>query len=257
MEDDFVVLQNRTAIVTGAASGIGRAIALLFAEEGANVVIADIDSKGAEDAALNIKKSGGAAIAVTADVTKEEDIGRIVDSAFKEYGSLDILVNNAGILDNIKPAHEMTDEIWERVFAVNVTGPMRAIRKTLPLFLEKGKGIIINIASVGGFFGARGGAAYTASKHALVGLTKSVGYHYAKNGVRCNAIAPGNVNTNIKYTLTDPSALGFEKLMEGLGQSPRYGEPEEIARVALYLAADDSRIINGTVITADAGWTAY
>lgn len=252
-----MVLENKTAIVTGAASGIGRAAALLFAGEGANVVLADIDEQGVKEAEREIKWNEGKAIAVPADVAKEADIGRIIDAAFMKYGTLDILVNNAGILDNMKPAGEMTDEVWERVFAVNVTGPMRAIRRALPIFLEKGKGNIINIASVGGLFGARGGAAYTASKHALVGLTKSVGYHYAKNGVRCNAIAPGNVNTNIRNTLTDPSAAGFGKLMEGLGLCPKYGEPEEIARIALFLASDDSRMINGTVITADAGWTAY
>src|SRR5690606_7328768 len=148
-----------------AGSGIGEAIAKLFAREGAKVVASDIVKERVERVAGEINAEGGAALAVAADVSKAEDVAALVDAAVKEYGAVDILVNNAGIMDNFMPAHEVTDALWEKVFAVNVTGPMRLIRQVLPGMMEKGAGSIINVASVAGVGGARGGAAYTASKH--------------------------------------------------------------------------------------------
>jgi NAD(P)-dependent dehydrogenase (short-subunit alcohol dehydrogenase family) len=250
-------LLNKVAVVTGASSGMGRAIVKLFASEGAKVIAGDINQEALDVVISEIKASGGTALPVTANVTKEEDIQAMIDAAVKTYGTLDILVNNAGIMDNFVPAGEVTDDLWNRVFAVNVTGPMRAIRKALPIFIAKSSGIIINIASAGGLLGSRAGASYTASKHAVVGLTKNVGFQYAKLGIRCNAIAPGAVNTNIGKTIYDPSKFGMERAMAGISLNPRVGEPEEIAKVALFLASDDSSFVNGTVITADAGWTAY
>jgi NAD(P)-dependent dehydrogenase (short-subunit alcohol dehydrogenase family) len=134
---------------------------------------------------------------------------------------------------------------------------MRTTRKVLPIFMEKQSGVIVNIASVGGLFGSIAGAAYTASKHAVVGLTRSVGYQYAKQGIRCNAIAPGGVNTNMSATMTARHPFGAERASGGMATIPRIGEPEEIAKVALFLASDEASFVNGTVITADAGWTAY
>jgi NAD(P)-dependent dehydrogenase (short-subunit alcohol dehydrogenase family) len=250
-------LLNKIAIVTGAGSGMGRAIAILYAEEGAKVVVSDINPEIAGVTAAEIQSNNGTAVAVAADVSKEEDIQNLIDTTVKTYGSLDILVNNAGIMDNFVPASELTDELWEKVFAVNTTGPMRAIRKALPLFIKKGSGNIINIASIGGLMGSRAGAAYTASKHAIVGLTKNVGFQYANSGIRCNAIAPGGVNTNIGATINQPNEFGMERATAGMSLNPRMGEAEEIAKVALFLACDDSSFVNGTVITADAGWTAY
>ncbi len=250
-------LQNKVAVVTGAGSGMGKAIATIFAQEGAKVIAADINLETVKAVVANIVSNGGVATAVAANVTKEQDIQNMIDVAVSAYGTLDILVNNAGIMDNFVPAGEVTDELWEKVFAVNVTGPMRAIRKGLPILLKKGSGVIINIASAGGLLGSRAGASYTASKHAVVGLTKNVGFQYAKLGIRCNAIAPGAVNTNIGTTIYDPSKFGMERAMAGINLNPRVGEPEEIAKVALFLASDDSSFINGAIITADAGWTAY
>jgi NAD(P)-dependent dehydrogenase (short-subunit alcohol dehydrogenase family) len=250
-------LEGKVAVVTGAGSGMGKEIAVLFAKEGAKVVVADLNEQSAQATVALIEAGNGTAVAVAANVAKEDDVRNMIDTAVEKYGTLDILVNNAGIMDGMVPAHELTDEAWERVFAVNATGPMRAIRKALPLFMAKGKGSIVNIASVGGLYGSRAGAAYTSSKHAVVGLTKNVGYQYAKLGIRCNAIAPGGVKTNIGAGSSAPNEFGMEKAMAGMGINPRVGEPAEIAAVALFLASDESGFVNGTVITADAGWTAY
>lgn len=250
-------LNDKVAVVTGAGGGMGRAIAMLFAAEGARVVVADISAGAAAAVTQEIAAAGGTARAATANVAKEEDVQAMVDTAVEAFGTLDILVNNAGIMDNFVPAGALTDELWERVFAVNSTGPMRAIRKSMPIFVEKKAGVIVNIASAGGLLGSRAGAAYTASKHAVVGLTKNVGFQYAKLGVRCNAIAPGAVNTGIGKTIYNPDQFGMERAMAGINLNPKVGEPEDIARIALFLASEDSSFINGTVITADAGWTAY
>jgi NAD(P)-dependent dehydrogenase (short-subunit alcohol dehydrogenase family) len=250
-------LQNKVALITGAGSGMGKAIALLFAAEGARVVVADINLESLNKVVMDIKANGGIATPVIANVALEPDVQNMIDTAINTYGTLDILVNNAGIMDNFASAAEVTDELWEKVFAINATGPMRATRKALHIFIKKGTGVIVNIASAGGLLGSRAGAAYTASKHAVIGLTKNVGFQYAKLGIRCNAIAPGAVNTNIGKTIYNPDKFGMERAMAGISLNPRVGEPEEIAKIALFLASEDSSFINGTVITADAGWTAY
>jgi len=250
-------LSGKVAIVTGAASGMGKAIAERFAQEGAKVVASDLNAEGVQAVVRGIEAKGGTAIAAAANVAKEEDVRNLVDTAVSTYGTVDILINNAGIMDNFVPATEITDELWERVFAVNTTGPMRTTRKVLPIFMEKRSGAIVNIASIGGLQGSRAGAAYTASKHAVIGFTKNVGFQYAEYGIRCNAIAPGGVNTNIGTTMNNPSQFGMGKAMSGASNNPRAGEPEEIAAVALFLASDDASFVNGAVVTADAGWTAY
>lgn len=250
-------LAGKVAVITGAASGIGEAIAKLFAAQGAQIVISDISADGLQRVATEVETAGGAVAAVPGNVMAEADVQQLVDVALERFGTMDVLVNNAGIMDNFTPAHEMTDELWERVFAVNTTGVMRAIRKALPVFMEKGKGSIINVASVAGVNGGRGGVAYTASKHAVVGLTKNVGFQYASSGIRCNAIAPGAVQTNIGATITEPSEFGMGRFQVGVGSIPREGSSEEIARVALFLASDESSFVNGAVLLADAGWSAY
>ncbi|MCS7463646.1 SDR family oxidoreductase [Paenibacillus doosanensis] len=250
-------LSGKVAVITGAASGMGKAIAELFAAEGAKVVVSDLRDETAQTVVSGIEAGGGTAIAVAANVAKEEDIQNLIDTAMKQFGTVDILVNNAGIMDNFVPAADVTDELWERVFAINTTGPMRATRKVLPIFIEKKSGVIVNVASAGGLYGSRAGAAYTAAKHAVVGFTKNVGFQYANLGIRCNAIAPGGVNTNIGTTINTPNSFGMERAMAGINLNPRSGEPQEIAKVALFLASDDASFVNGTVVTADAGWTAY
>lgn len=250
-------LEGKVALVTGSASGIGKAIAILFAKEGASVVISDFNENGALEVVKEIEANGGKAEAVVADVTKQADIDKMIDTAVETYGSLDILVNNAGMMDNMMPAGEVTDELWDKVFSINITGLMRATRKALPIFLKQKHGVIINMASAAGLYGSRAGAAYTASKHAVIGYTKNVGFQYATKGIRCNAIAPGGVNTNIGTTMTEPSEFGMERVMSGADNNPRSGEPEEIAQIALFLASNESGFVNGEVIKADAGWMAY
>ncbi len=250
-------LEGKVAIVTGAASGMGKAIAELYAKEGAQVIVSDINEEGAKTVVAGIVENGGTAISVKTNVGELQEIEAMVDLAVSEYGTLDILVNNAGIMDNFEPAGEIEDAKWERIFSINTMSVMRATRKALPIFLEKNKGVIINIASAGGLYGARAGATYTASKHAVVGFTKNTGFMYAKEGIRCNAIAPGGVETNISSTMTSISEMGMGRIQAGMALNPRNGKSEEIAKVALFLATDDSSFVNGTVITADAGWTAY
>lgn len=249
-------LYGKVAVVTGAASGMGKAIAILYAKEGAKVIVSDINLDGAKETVAEIEIHGGIATAVLADIAKEEDVKYLINNAVDNYGTLDILINNAGIMDNFTPLAEVTDELWERVFNINITGSMRTIRQALPIFIHKNSGIIINISSIGGLYGSRAGAAYTASKHALIGLTKNVGFQYGKLGIRCNAIAPGGVNTNIAADML-PNEFGMERAMSGMNLNIRMGESEEIAKIALFLGTEDSSLINGAIITADAGMTAY
>ncbi len=248
-------LDGKVAIVTGAASGMGKAIAELFAKEGAKVILADFNYEGAEAVAVGIAEKGGTARALKVNVAELADVENMIDTAVQEFGTLDILVNNAGIMDGFEPVGDITEEKWDRVFDVNTKGTMRAMRKAIPIFLEKEKGIIINVASTGGFSGAHAGAAYGASKHAVIGLTKNTGFMYAQKGIRCNAIAPGAVDTNIGSSMTNINEFGLSRAGMTHSLSPRAGKPDEIAQAALFLATDESSFVNGTVLTVDGGWT--
>ncbi len=252
-------LDGKVVVITGAGSGMGRAIALLFALEGSKVVAADINQTRLDQLQKDIREKGGEVTTVLANMVKEEDVEAMIQLAVSKYGTLDILVNNAGIMDNFQPVGEVDNAMWEKVMKVNVEGPFKAMRSAVKIFLAKGKGNIINICSIGGIKGGAAGAAYTTSKHALVGLTKSTGYLYSKSGIRCNGIAPGAVSTNIAETIdmTKITPLVNDRIMTGMALNPRAGEASEIATVALFLASDDSSFINGHVLVADGGWSAY
>lgn len=249
-------LENKTAIVTGAASGMGKSIAELFAQEGAKVILADLVAAEVEAVAEAIREKGGHAVGLKCDVSSEDQVKKMIHAAVIEFGSLDILVNNAGIMDNFMPLEKVTDALWQKVLAVNLNGPFYASREAITRMLKQGKGVMIHIASVGGTNGGRAGLAYSTSKHALIGMSKNIGFMYSKKGIRSNVIAPGGVNTNIMKD-AQPDEEGAALCSSGAGSMPRMGEPEEIAQVALFLASDASSFVNGEVLTADGGWTAY
>ncbi len=250
-------LENKVAVVTGAGSGIGREIAELYAREGAKLIIADMNMEGAEETVQTIKNAGGEALAVKTNVTVEEDIQKMIDTAVEQFGTLDILVNNAGIMDNMYSAATVPDEVWDKVLAINTTGVMRATRKALAIFEEKKAGVIVNMASISAVTGGRGGLAYTASKHAVAGMTKSVASQYGPLNIRCNAIAPAQIPTNITNSLTQPDAFGMKQALRGVNMMSRPGTKEEIANIALFLASDESSYVNGVIMEADNGWSAY
>lgn len=250
-------LDGKVAIITGAASGMGKAIAEGYAKEGAKVVVSDINLDGAKLVVEGIKASGGEAIAVQTNVASEDDLQRLFTETKQAFGTLDILVNNAGIMDGMEPVGEVTDERWEKVFAVNTLAVMKSMRIAINLFLEQGHGTIVNNISAGGLYGARAGAAYTASKHAVVYFTKNTAFMYADKNIRCNGIAPGAVITNIASTMTNVSEFGAGRQSLGLAINPRAYQPEEIAQMAIFLGSDESSFVNGQVIAVDGGWTAY
>lgn len=249
-------LINKVAVITGAASGMGKAMALLFAAEGAKVVATDTNQEGVNQLIEEIRGKQHAVVGVTADVSNPEDVQRIMDTAIHEFGRIDILVNNAGVMDDFMPVAEVSDQLWNRVLGINLNGPFYLCRLAVPLMLKQGGGNILNISSIGGLNGARAGAAYTASKHALIGLTKNIAFYYGDQSIRCNTIAPGGVKTNIGKDMK-PNKLGFEKLNKGIAASIRFAEADEIARTALFLVSGESSFINGATIVADGGWTAY
>ena len=243
-------LDGKVAIVTGADRGIGKATVDRLLSDGARVVAADLGPTGLAGYA-----NDGRVATVLADVSVRADAERIVATAVERFGRLDILVNNAGIMDRFLPVQELTDELWSKVIAVNLTGPMYLARAAMPHLIAS-KGVVVNVSSVGGLFGTRGGAAYVASKHGLIGLTKNIATTYAKDGVRAVAIAPGGVNTGISIG-GEPSARGFEEIKKTLATNVRMAEPCEIASVIAFLASSDASFVSGEVVVADAGWTAY
>lgn len=252
-------LEGKVAIVTGAALGMGFSISKRFAEEGAKVIMGDINEAKLHEAVKQIKGSGGDVVGLVTNVTEQKDVDATLEAAIEHYGKLDILVNNAGIMDNFKTAESIDDKLYDLVMDVNVRGPMMFIRGAIPLFKKHGKGAILNIASVAGLNGSRGGYIYTASKNALVGMTKNIGYVYATEGIRCNAIAPGGVATSIgeSETMRAPNEFGMGRTGLGFGLNPRYGDPVEIANAAVFLVSDEASFVSGDVLVVDGGWSAY
>ncbi|MDR3315773.1 MAG: SDR family oxidoreductase [Coriobacteriales bacterium] len=250
-------LANKIAIVTGASSGMGRAIAQLFVQEGATVIGFARRKDRIDELASTLTDAAGTLVAFAGDVQEPEAIDNLFDFAVKTYGKVDIVVNNAGVMDDMAPADELSDDLWDKVIGVNLTAVMRITRRALKEMLPRESGVFVNIASLGGLHGARAGAAYTASKFGAVGLTQNVGYFYANKGIRANAICPGAVATDIGVGMQNASPFGLERAMGGFSLNPRTGSAEEIAKVALFLASDDSSFVNATTVVADAGWGAY
>lgn len=251
-------LQGKVAIITGAGSGMGRAMANLFAKEGAKIVAGEWNEKTLAEVVGEVKGAGGEIEGVKGNIAVQAEAEAIVDAAVKTFGRLDILVNNAGVMDLNQGVAELTNEMWERVMGINLNGAMYLTRRALPVMLGQGGGSIVNVSSIAALGGGAAGVAYTAAKHAQIGLTKNTAWIYGPRGVRCNAILPGGVATNIiqSVDMTKFDRTGSARTKVYTDTMPGLLQGTDIANLALFLASDESRFINGAVITADAGWRA-
>lgn len=238
---------GKTIIVTGAGSGIGRAVAARVAAEGGKVIAVDIAQDRLDAAVADMP----GAVAVAGDITNDDSVAAIVAAA---GGRVDGLANVAGIMDDMTPLHEVSDKVWSRVIAVNVDGTFRLTRAVLPLMLEAGHGSIVNVASEAGLRGSAAGLAYTTSKHAVVGLTKSTSFMYAGKNIRVNAVAPGPVATGIEASFG--SALGQERIGIGMAILPPIAEAAQLAASITWLLSDDATNVTGVILPSDGGWSA-
>jgi NAD(P)-dependent dehydrogenase (short-subunit alcohol dehydrogenase family) len=241
---------GKTAIVTGAGSGIGRATATRLAHEGARVIASDVMPERLEDLATAL--AGFDVVTVAGDVSTEETAQRLLAAA---GGHVDLLANVAGIMDGFLPPAELDDATWDRVLAINVTAIMRLTRAVLPSMIAAGAGSIVNVSSEAGLRGSAAGTAYTTSKHAVIGLTKSTAFFYAATGIRCNAVAPGAVATNIEAPFK--SQFAGERLGPFMQANvPPVATPEHLAAAITWLLSDDSANVTGVVLPSDGGWSA-
>ena len=246
-------LAGKVALVTGAGSGIGRASAELFAAEGARVLAVDINAGPARETAEAIEAAGGEALALPTDVADDASVRAMAAAALERFGRVDVLMSNAGILDSYEPAAETSDETWNRVLGVNLNGMFFTARALIPQMLDNGGGAIVNVASTAGLNGGNGGAAYTTSKHAVIGFTRQLCFDYARQGIRCNVICPGAVESGMTKEIF---AAESAEVMKAVNSAPigRWAQPEELAAAALFLASDDASFVNGAVYVVDGGF---
>ncbi|MCM3721947.1 SDR family NAD(P)-dependent oxidoreductase [Solibacillus isronensis] len=241
-------LQNKVAIITGAASGMGQGEAIRFAKEGAKVVVADLNLEGAKAVAEEIKAAGGEAIAVPVNVMKTEDILNCIKVTEETFGPVDVLVNNAGVFDKYQKSLETTLDQWKFLIDINLTSMFEFCNAILPSMIERQTGAIVNICSVAGLVAGKGGAAYTASKHGAIGYTKHLSSEYARYGIKINAICPGTIETPL-----------VKDVLAGLSKEAvptrTFGQVEEVADLAVFLASDEAKFMSGTAVTIDGGFT--
>ena len=247
------ILENKVAIVTGGGSGIGKAISLLYASEGASIVVSDIDEKGSNETVAEIKEKGGKAIFVKADTSKPEDSKNVVDKAVKEFGGLHIAVNNAGIGGPLGPVGEYPIDGWDKTIAINLSGVFYGLRYQIPAMLASGGGSIVNIASILGKVGTKNSSAYVASKHGVIGLTEAAALEYADKGIRVNSMGPGYILTPLLTRTLDDAAM---KALVGLHPMGRLGASEEVAELALWLNSDKASFVTGSYYNVDGGYLA-
>lgn len=249
----MLLLKNKVAFVSGAGSGIGRAVAEAYAREGAQVVVSDINVEHGEETVKGIKDNGGEAFFIKGDSSSAADNKRIVEETVSKYGRLDISCNNAGMGGPAKPTGEYEPEEWDRVIALNLSGVFYACRYQLEQMLKNGGGSIVNIASIHGTVAAPNSPAYTATKHGVVGLTKNIAVEYGQKNIRCNAVGPGYIETALLKNNMDDRAL---KAIASKSAMNRLGTSEEIAELVLFLSSDKSSFTTGSYIIADGGYTA-
>ena len=260
-------LKDRVAVVTGAGSGIGRAIALAMAAGSARVAAIDIDEATAKETAGLCAKAGARSIAVQADTSRAAEMDRAVSAAVRDLGPLDIMVNNAGVLDGYRNVDEMDEALWRRVIDIDLTGVFLGCKRALQEMLPRGRGRIVNIASVAGLNGTGGGAAYIAAKHGVVGLTRQMAVVYSARGVTINAVCPGAIPTGLRQHSQQILGPGTPDMTgRGIGASDdqvravvpagRRGTVEDIASAVCYLASDEAAYITGHTMVVDGGWRA-
>ena len=243
-------LKNKTAIITGAANGIGLAAARIFASEGASVVLADIDVENGENAAEEINQLNGKALFVKTDVAIERDMGQLIQECLKHYGDLDIMYNNAGYQEVCK-LHELSEESWNRQIDINLRGSYLGSKFAIEHFMKKKRGTVLNTSSIAGIFPTQDRPAYNAAKGGVIMLTKNIALEYGSYNIRANVICPGVIRTNMtRLTSHNPEA---ERTAEKASVLSRVGEPEEIAKAALFLVSEDASFVTGISLLVDGG----
>jgi len=250
-------LENKSIVVTGASSGMGRDIVRCFVKEGANVIAVARRTERLEELAAELADAPGKIVPFTGDVSKLSDCEAMIDKAVAEFGRLDVLVNNAGVMDNMAAVANFSDEKYEQVMAINVYGPMAATRKAVQVFQAQGEGgNIITVSSVGASHQAAG-VVYGASKAAINAMIRHTAFAYRLEKIRSNGIAPGGINTEISSSMGQPDGDGYGRIQGVLSLMPGTGEGMDIAQAALYLASDDSAFISGQILAVDGGWSAF
>lgn len=249
-KENSMVFNNKTAIITGAASGIGRATAILFASNGVNVVVSDIDESGSLETIKHIEDNGGVATFIPCDISSESDVGHLIDRVLIKFGNLHMAFNNAGILGKADTTTECTEENWNKTIDTDLKGVWLCMKKEIPAIIDSGGGAIVNCSSIAGLVGFQSYPAYVAAKHGIIGLTQSAALEYAKKEIRVNAVCPGPIQTPMLREYTNDN----DEFIEAQSPIGRIGTPEEVSESVLWLCSPKASYITGQAITIDGGW---